>query len=191
VSTSWPGPDTRPPRAAAPAFGAPDVVPGEDRPSLSADLLAGAAALVVTVLLGAPVGLAWAAVAPRVAVVIDGGVPRFVEPASDAFIAADGYFLLAVALAGAVGGAVGELLGRRHGPAVVAGLALGGVAAAYVAMVAGQEVGADAVAQAVRSGQDRLLELNLQLRAKEALLGWPVGALLGYLGAAWACGRRR
>jgi hypothetical protein len=41
----------------------------------------------------------------------------------------------------------------------------------------------------VSSGRQGVLELTLRLRAQEALVGWPVGALLGYLGASLLRGR--
>jgi hypothetical protein len=64
----------------------------------------------------------------------------------------------------------------------VVGLAVGGAVAAYVAMRVGQQVGLEEVQRAVAAGQQGALELNLRLRAREALVGWPVGSLLGYVG---------
>lgn len=165
------------------------VVPDSAGPSIRQDVWAGLLTAVVTVLVGAPVGLLWAAVAPKVEVVISGANVQLAEPGSSAFIAADGAFLAAVAVAGAIGGVVAWWLGREHGPAVVVALTLGGLVAAYVAMVVGQQVGAEQVQQAVTSGQQGVLELNLRLRAREALVGWPVGALAGYVGASLVRGR--
>ena len=186
VSTSWTTPD---PRRAAPAFGTPYVLPATASPSLQQDVQAGVTAAVVTVLLGAPVGLLWAALAPRVDVVVSGENVQLAEPGTSAFIAGDGFFLLAVLLAGAVGGLIAWRLGRAHGPAVVVGLTLGGLAAAYVAMRVGSTVGLEEVQQAVDAGQQGALELSLRLLAKEALVGWPVGALVAYVGASFVRGR--
>lgn len=172
----------------APAFGTPYVLPSQTGPTLADDARAGLLAAVVTVLVGSPVGLLWAAVAPRVEVVIAGQNVQLVQPGSSAFIAADAFFLLAVTVAGVIGGVVAWFLGRRHGPGVVVGLTVGGLAAAYVAMVVGQQVGLDEVQQAATVGQQGVLELSVRLRATEAVVGWPVGALLGYLGASFVRG---
>lgn len=186
MSTSWTTPD---PRRTAPAFGTPYVLPAQASPSLVQDLRAGVTAAVVTVLLGAPVGLLWAAVAPRVDVVVSGENVQLAEPGTSDFIAGDGYFLLAVLLAGVVGGLLAWRLGREHGPAVVLGLTVGGLAAAYVAMRVGSVVGLEEVQQAVNAGRQGALELSLRLRAREALVGWPVGALVAYVGASFVRGR--
>lgn len=186
MSTSWTTPD---PRRVLPVPVAPSVLP-EPGPSWRADGAAGLLAAVVPVLLGAPVGLLWAAVSPKVEVVLAAGQePRLADPATDAFIAGDGFFLLAVALAGVVGGLLAWRLGRAHGPAVVVGLAVGGLAAAWVTMRVGSTVGAAEVLQAVQDGQQGALELSLRLRAQEALVGWPVGSLLAYVGASFVRGR--
>lgn len=186
MSTSWTTPD---PRRPAPAFGAPHVLPGAASSSLLQDVRAGLTAAVVPVLVGAPVGLLWAALAPRVDVVVAGGNVQLAEPGTSAFIAGDGAFLLAVLLAGAVGGVLAWWLGREHSPAVVVGLTVGGLAAAYVAMRVGSTVGLEEVQRAVSAGQQGALELSLRLRAKEALVGWPVGALVAYVGASFVRGR--
>lgn len=153
------------------------------------DAFAGVLTAVVTVLVGAPVGLLWAGLAPTVDVVVAGDQVQLVEPGSSAFIATDGFFLIAVALAGVVGGVLAWSLAHPHGPAVVVGLTLGGLAAAYVAMVVGEQVGLTEVTQAVQAGQQGALELTVQLRAQEALVGWPVGALVGYAAASLLRGR--
>ncbi len=186
MRSSWTTPD---PRRATPAFGPPQVLPAVASPSLVEDARAGVTAAVVTVLVGAPIGLLWAALAPRVDVVITGENVQLAEPGTSAFIAGDGFFLLAVVVAGVVGGLLAWRLGREHGPAVVAGLTLGGLAAAYVAMRVGSTVGLEDVQQAVSAGQQGALELSLRLRAKEALVGWPVGALVAYVGASLVRGR--
>ncbi len=193
MSTLWSAPDPRraaaSPGAVTAPFATSYAVVATARPSAWHDAFAGVLAAVVTVLVGAPVGLLWAAVAPRVDVVVDGDQVQLVEPGSSAFIATDGFFLLAVALAGVVGGVLAWRLAHPHGPAVVVGLTLGGLAAAYVAMVVGEQVGLAEVQQAVQAGQQGALELSVRLRAGEAVVGWPVGALVGYVGASLLRGR--
>lgn len=193
MSTLWSAPDPRraaaSPGAVRPPFAAPYAVATPARPTFWHDAFAGVLAAAVTVLVGAPVGLLWAAVAPTVDVVVDGDRVQLVEPGSSAFIAIDGFFLIAVALAGVIGGVLAWRLAHPHGPAVVVGLTLGGLAAAYVAMVVGEQVGLAEVERAVRAGQQGALELTVQLRAHETIVGWPVGALLGYAGASLLRGR--
>ena len=189
ASTSWSTPDPRRPLAALPATRQPYDLPVPAGPSVPADAFAGLVALVVTVLVGAPVGLLWAAFAPRVDVVVTGTDVQLLNPSSSGFIAGDAAFLAAALVAGVVGGIVAWRLGREHGPAVVVGLTLGGLIAAYVAMQVGQQVGLDEVRRAVEAGQQGRLELSLRLRAQESLVAWPVGALLGYLGVSLASGR--
>ena len=183
MSNPWSAPDPRRVALAPPSFAAPYALPVHAGPSLQQDVVAGVLAALVTVLLGAPVGLLWAAVAPRTDVVINGQDVQLLEPGSSAFIAADAGFLLATALAGLLAGVLGWWLGRAHGPAVVVGLTVGGLLAAYVAMVVGEQVGRAELEAAVRSAQEGAIELTLRLRAQEALVAWPVGAMLGYLGA--------
>jgi MFS family permease len=153
-------------------------------PSRRLDLLAGLLTVAITVLAGAPVGLLWAAVGPHVDVVVDERGPVLREPGTDVFIAADGYFLAAVLLAGVVTGLVAWRLGRRHGPAVVPALAVGGLLAAFVAARVGGQVGLPEAQEALRSGQFGVIEVALRLRAWEAMLGWPVAALTAYLAVA-------
>jgi hypothetical protein len=188
VSTSWPRPDQRPVASAPPAFAAADVQPA--RPALAVDVYAGLLTAAVTVLVGAPIGLLWAAFAPRVDVVRQGENVQLVEPGTSGFIAADGAFLLAVAIAGAVGGVVCWLLAREHGPAVVVGLTVGGILAAYVAMNVGVQVGLQEVEAFGAAGGQGVFGLPpTKLRLREALVGWPVGALLAYVGATLLRGR--
>ena len=189
MSSPWTTPDPRRAATAPPAFGVPVDAALASGPSVGHDAAAGVLTAVVTLLVGAPLGLLWAALAPRVDVLIQGENVQLVDPGSSAFIAGDAAFLLAVTLAGVIGGVAAWRLASAHGPAVVVGLALGGLAAAYVAMVVGQQVGLAEVTQAVSAGQQGALELSLRLRAKEAVVGWPVGGLLGYVGASLLRGR--
>ncbi len=179
MSSSWSTPD---PRRTTGLVLQPEHEPARTtRGQVAADVRAGLVAVIASVLVGAPVGLLWAAVAPRVDVVIAAGNANLAMPGTSDFIAADGLFLFTTAVAGLVGGAVAWVLGRRHGPGVVVGLAVGGLLAALVAMRVGQTVNADEVEAFVRAGQQGALELSLRLRAREALVGWPVAALVAYV----------
>ena len=189
VSNVWSTPDPRRTATTAPGFGTPYVLPLHGSPSWRGDAFAGLLAAVVTVLAGAPVGLLWALIAPRVDVVVQGENVSLARPGSSDFIAGDGFFLLAVTVAGVVSGLVAWRLGREHGPGVVVGLAVGGLAAAYVAQVTGGQVGLAEVQRAVEAGQQGALELSLRLRADVAMVGWPIAALVAWIAAATLRGR--
>jgi hypothetical protein len=161
------------------AFGLPYERVEDTSPPLRQDIAAGLLTFVVTVLAGAPVGLLWSALAPRAEALRVGERYVAADRSSSAFIAGDGYFFGAVLVAGLVTGLVAWWYGRTHGPAVVLGLAVGGLAAAAVAMLVGEQVGVAAFEASVRAGQDRV-DITLVLMAREALAGWPVAALLAF-----------
>ena len=145
------------------------------------DVRAGLLTVAVTVLVGAPVGLLWAALAPRVTVEVAGEDVQVLEATSDGFIAADAWFFAAVIVAGLVGGVLTWWLGDDHGPAVVLGLVLGGLAAAWIAGRVGGEVDRVSVQQLVDSGVQGRRQLAVRLRSTSALLGWPIASLLAFL----------
>ncbi len=184
MSTSWQAPEAVR-TVTGTAFGVPYSRTVESSPPLVSDLMAGLVAVVACVLAGAPVGLLWATLAPRVPIVLRGQDALLRDVYGDGRIAADAYFVAAVALAGIVSGALAWWLGRRHGPAVVAGLAVGGLAAAAVAMLVGQQVGLESLRQAVQAaaaaGKEGSFELTVDLMSREALAVWPVAALLTYI----------
>jgi hypothetical protein len=181
VRSPWSSPDPRGTgtgSAFAPHAAAADA---DDAPPLAHDVRAGLITVAVTVLVGAPVGLLWAALAPPVEVVVSADGVRLVDRDSSAFIASDGYFVAAVLLAGVVGGALAWRLGSRHGPAVVPGLAVGGLLAAYIAMAVGGLVDDVALAELVEAGVQGRRELPARLRSRSALLVWPAASLLTFL----------
>lgn len=179
MNDSWSSPDPRRVVTTGTAFLLLDERVEDPSPPLRHDLAAGLLAFVVTVLAGAPVGLLWSALAPRAEAVRVGERIVF-DRSSSAFIAADGFFFGAVLLAGLATGLLAWWFGRDHGPAVVLGLAAGGFAAAAVAMLVGEQVTNTTYDAAIRVGQDRL-DVALVLRAREALAGWPVAALIAFL----------
>lgn len=179
VSTSWTSPDPRR-TVTGTAFGRPYERVEPVAPPLAADVRAGLVTFAVTVLAGAPVGLLWALLAPGVAIRIEAGSVALAETYGDGFIAVDGYFFVAVVLAGLIGGLVAWWLGSRHGPAVVLALAAGGLVAAYVAMVVGEQVGLEDLRAVVDAGTEGRFVLALDLKATPALVGWPVASLVAY-----------
>lgn len=178
-ASPWASPDPRP-RGGGTPFGAAPAPQAPGTP-LWHDVRAGLLTIAVTVLVGAPVGLLWAALAPRVLVEVSGEDVQVLDTSGDGFIAVDAWFFAAVVLAGLVGGVLAWRLGAAHGPAVVLGLAVGGLAAAWIASRVGGEVDRVTVAQLVESGVQGRRELAVRLRATSALLGWPLASLLVFL----------
>jgi hypothetical protein len=178
-SSPWASPDPRP-SGRGTRFGtaAPPRPPGTP---LWHDARAGLLTIAVTVLVGAPVGLLWAALAPRVTIEVIGEDVQVLESSSDGFIAVDAWFFAAVVVAGLVGGTVAWWLGAAHGPGVVLGLAVGGLAAAWIASRVGGEVDRAAVRSFVESGVQGRRELAVRLRSTPALFGWPIASLLAFL----------
>lgn len=134
------------------------------------------------VLLAAPVGLLWAAVSPRVEVVVAaGGATSLTDPTPSAFIASDALFLLLAVLAGLLSGGVASRLGRRHGPAVTLGLVVGGLLAAEAARRTGELVDLGQAQAAVEAARAGAVDLSVRLRSEPARVAWPVAALAVHL----------
>jgi hypothetical protein len=134
----------------------------------------------VTVLLGAPLGLIWSAVAPHAHVQIEAGDAYISDATTEVFIAGDGWFIGLTLLAGVLCGVLAWLAARRSGPFVVLGLAAGGLAAAYVASRVGVRIGQDTLRELVRSGRQGTYVGNIALQAKAALVVWPLGAVAAF-----------
>lgn len=107
-------------------------------------LLTGAAVVLALVVLGAPLGLLWTALAPAVPVIkVDGGVQP-VQPQPEELIAADGWFSLLGLGFGVLAAIVVWLVVRRYrGPIGLIAVGLGGLGAAVVAWRVGRLVGLD------------------------------------------------
>lgn len=134
----------------------------------------------VTALAGVPLGLLWAAAAPRAYARPgpDGGaVP--VDAQTQAFIAADGLLFLLGLAAGALAGLLGWRLARRGALEVLLALAAGSALAAGLTWQTGVRTDdRDAARAALREpGRSAPVEVPLRLRAHAALLGWPTGAV--------------
>lgn len=163
---------------------ASDVLPPASDPSEPSQARTGVLVVVGMVLLGAPLGLLWAAVAPTVEVVLEGGGSRLADPNDDGFFAVDAAFLVLALLAGVLSGSVAWRLVRHPGTGVVIGLVVGGLLAAEVARRTGELVNAGDALAALESGREGVVELSVRLRAEQARLAWPVGALAAHAVAA-------
>jgi hypothetical protein len=134
----------------------------------------------VTVLLGAPVGLLWSAVAPHAHVRVEAGAAYISDATTEVFIAGDGWFIGLTLLAGIACGVLAWLAARRSGPFVVLGLAAGSLAAAYVASRVGVRIGQDHLRELVRSGKQGEYVGNIALQAKAAVVVWPLAAVAAF-----------
>jgi hypothetical protein len=175
---TWSPPDTR--RPAWPPASAPARPQRRPRRTWREDVVTLALTAGVTVLLGAPLGLLWSAVAPHAHVRVEAGDAFISDAATEVFIAGDGWFIGLTLLAGVVCGVLAWLAARGSGPFAVIGLALGGLAAAYVASRVGVRIGQDELREAVRTGQQGTYVGNIALQAKAALVVWPLGAVAAF-----------
>ena len=144
-----------------------------------AAFLAIAGVIAGTALLGLGAGLLWAAVAPRALVEVVGpGSADIINPETNAFIAADGWFTLLTVAGGLVSGAAGYALAvRRNGPPAMAGVLAGGLAAALLAKWIGQRSGAAAFNHSLAAGHaGLLLREPLMLGGLGPLMFWPLAA---------------
>jgi hypothetical protein len=134
------------------------------------------AALAGSAVLGVAAGLIWAAVAPRALLLqIGPGEAELVNAESHAFIVADAWFCLIAALGGVITGVVGyRLLVRRAGWIAAAGLVLGAVAAALLALWVGENIGLGTYNHLLATSRSgAFFHASLGLGAKSALALWP------------------
>jgi hypothetical protein len=132
-----------------------------------------------TAVLGLGAGLLWAAIAPRALVEVVGpGSADIINPETNAFIAADGWFTLLTVAGGLVSGAAGYVLAvRRNGPPAMAGVLAGGLAAAVLAKWIGQRSGAAAYNHSLAAGHVGLLLRDpLMVGGLGPLMFWPLAA---------------
>jgi hypothetical protein len=153
---------------------------GSERSRRIEDALTGLYAAALTVLLGAPLGLLWSAVAPHSHAVVEAGGAYIADATTEVFIAGDGWFLGLTILVGVACGVLAWLGARGSGPYVVVGLAVGGLIAAYVASQVGVRIGQDALRAAVQSGRPGTYTSNIALQTKAAIVGWPLGAVAAF-----------
>ena len=145
------------------------------------DLLTALFTMAVCVLIGAPAGLIWSALAPHARVVIDADGARIANGVSEVFVAADGWFLGVALVAGLVTGFLTWLVARGSGPFVVAALAIGGSLGGLVAAEVGMRPGQDALQQVAQAGRAGEYLANVALQAQPAVLIWPVAAMAVFL----------
>ena len=133
-------------------------------------------ALAGSAVLGIPAGLIWGEVAPRALLQeIARGEAQIVNAETNAFIGADAWFCLITAAGGLITGLLGYRLVRRSGAAATAGLILGALAAALVAMWTGEQIGLGTYNHLLASSPNgAFFNASLALGAKTALAFWPL-----------------
>jgi hypothetical protein len=145
----------------------------------SAAIIAIAGVIAGTAVLGVAAGFLWATIAPRALVEVVGpGSADIVNPETNAFFAADGWFMLLTVAGGLVSGAAGYALAvRRNGPPAMAGILVGGLAAALLAKWIGQQSGAAAFNHSLALGQaGLLLRYPPMVGGLGSLMFWPLTA---------------
>ncbi|HVF19032.1 MAG TPA: DUF2567 domain-containing protein [Mycobacteriales bacterium] len=141
--------------------------------------LAVAAALL---LLGAPAGILWAKVSPRVAVSFSAQGPELVHPESSEFFATEASFLIVMAVVGLVTGAAVWRFARRRGVAVPVGIAVGALLAGAVARAVGGRVVVDErLAQVCRQASCDIYDGTLHVRSPGLVVVWGVAALAVFI----------
>lgn len=122
----------------APGWQAPVAVrrPPWREPLVALFVAAGVSAL------GAPLGLLWSAVTPKVDVVMTDHGPALADSEPEQYVAGDGWFVFLTVAAGAVLAVLVWLLVRRYrGPLMLVALAVGSVASAVIAAWLGHRIG--------------------------------------------------
>jgi len=135
------------------------------------------AALAGSALFGIVAGLVWAEVAPRAVLQeVVRGQAEFVNVETSAFIVADAWFCLIVVVGGLITGILGyRFLVRRAGWTAAAGLVLGAVAAALLALWIGENIGLGTYNHLLATSPNgTLFHASLALGAKSALAFWPL-----------------
>lgn len=142
-------------------------------------------AVLVPVLLGAPAGLVWSAVAPRPKLLLTSDSPVYANPEPQAPIAADGWFAVITAVTAVLCGVLVFLVTRRrlydraHEVASLLGLALGGLGGSMVAWGTGWAVAFATYRERIRTHAAGTEVMgNLQLHAPGVIVVWPLLAVV-------------
>ncbi|WP_344895008.1 hypothetical protein [Actinomadura meridiana] len=146
-------------------------------------LMTWAVTAVAVALLGPLAGLLWAKTAPEVTYLIVQGEPLLADPEGQGPIGVDARFALIALAAGALCGIAAYIAGGRvgHDIALLLGLAMGGVAAAYLAWRTGHMIGLGDFQDKVRDARDGATVTGVaDLRAKGVLVFWAVAAVAVY-----------
>jgi hypothetical protein len=147
------------------------------------ELRRGALTAVAVAVLGVVLGLLWLWLAPRIPLVSDGKAVYLKDAEGEEAAGGDGTFILISLGLGVLTAAVAFWRCRTGGVGLVVGLAVGGLAGAVIGWRIGVWLGppTDLVAHAKAVGPNKVFFGPLEVRAKGALLAWPIGATLAHL----------
>ncbi|GHH74139.1 hypothetical protein GCM10018793_14630 [Streptomyces sulfonofaciens] len=139
---------------------------------------------VVVALCGVLLGLLWLWLAPHVPLIADDQAVYLKDSEGEQAVGVDGVFTLLAVGFGALSALAVFLVSRRGGVPLVVALALGGLLGALLAWRLGIWLGPtpDVAAHARQVGKGVTFDAPLELKAKGALLAWPVAATLVHLG---------
>jgi hypothetical protein len=149
---------------------------------LGAALLAAVLIVAGSIIVGVAAGAIWAAAAPRVVYQVYSLSPPTAyatNPETSAFIAADGWYCFIALAGGGIIGLLGYLFGvRRYGPAPMAGIVVGSVAAALIVAWLGHLLsgGPSFDHLLATSKPGTFLHAPIQLGSQGALAFWPLAA---------------
>ncbi|MFI6643770.1 ABC transporter permease [Streptomyces sp. NPDC050504] len=172
--------------------GWPGTKDGDERFDVKEELRDSLLVMLAVAFAGVVLGLLWLWLAPRVPLVSDDRAVFLKDTESEEAIGADGTFVLLGLAFGAVTAVAVFLFRRRGGVGVVAGLALGGLLGSLLAWWLGVSLGptSDVVAHAREVGKGVVFDAPLELRARGAVLAWPVAAMVVHLGVTALFGPR-
>ncbi|MEU6675436.1 DUF2567 domain-containing protein [Streptomyces sp. NPDC046925] len=164
----------------------------EAGPGMKTEVRQAVVIMVAVAVCGILLGLLWLWLAPRVPLVADDKAVYLKDTEGEQAIGVDGSFALLALAFGAVTGAVVFLLRKRGGIPLVLGLTAGGLLGAVLAWRLGVFLGPETnvAAHAKAVGEGVAFDAPLELKAKGALLAWPVAALLVHLGLTGLFGPR-
>ncbi|MCX3061075.1 DUF2567 domain-containing protein [Streptomyces beihaiensis] len=170
-------------RTPGPASGGQPPAAPQDGPGLGTELREAAVVTVGVALCGLLLGALWLWLAPRVPLISDATAVYLKDTEGEQAIGIDGTFTL-LGLALGVVTAVAVFLWRRRGgvPLVVA-LAVGGLLGGVLAWRFGVWLGPmqDVAAHAKQVGKGVVFDAPMELKAKGALLAWPLAAMIVHL----------
>jgi hypothetical protein len=167
-----------------PGAALPVVLIGEDGPGMKTEVRQAVVIAVALIVGGVLLGLLWLWLAPRVPLIADSHAVYLKDSEGEQAAGVDGTFTLLAAGFGVVSALVVFLVRRGGGIPLVVGLALGALLGAVVAWRLGIWLGPaqDVAAHARQVGKGVTFDAPLELKAKGALLAWPVVAMLVHLG---------
>ncbi|MGW1496726.1 ABC transporter permease [Streptomyces sp. NPDC002402] len=165
---------------AGPRFYEPEM---QDVADLKRDTRDAILVVVALTVLGVALGLLWLWLAPRVPLISSDKAVFLKDTEGEEAVGADGTFALLALGFGAVSAAAVFFFRRRGGIALVVALALGGLFGSLLAWGIGEWFGPtdDVVAHARAVGEGVTFDAPLELKARGALLAWPVAAMVVHL----------